>query len=296
MKSLLVDYLRIAFGAATRLPFGALVLLASGGVAVAAPAVSVEPATIHPGDPVLVTVTDATDVPHGKAGGVSLEFYRATGGYQAVFAVPLDVNEDHLLVEIGGGVKPLSIPIQHKKFAESHLVVEEEYADPPKEERAQIEADNRAIAAAYAKSTGAPQFTHAFLRPAGKVTSGFGEWRTFNDGHRAQHLGTDFVAREGSKVAAADDGTVALVRDTFLAGTVVVVAHGGGISSLYFHLSKATVAEGDRVKRGDEIGRAGHTGRTTGPHLHLSIHAGNAMVDPIAFLKLKLAPASEPSS
>jgi len=273
-----------------------LLLLASGSVAVAAPAVSVAPAIVHPGDPVLVTVDDADALPHGKAGGQPLAFYRAAGGYQAVFAVPLDVNEDHLLVEIAGGVKPLSVPIRNKKFAESHLVVEEDYANPPKEDRDQIDADNRAIAAAYAKAAGAPQFAQAFRRPPGAVTSGFGEWRTFNDGHRAQHVGTDFVAREGSKVAAVDDGTVALVRDTFLAGTVVVVAHGGGISSLYFHLSKASVAEGDQVKRGDELGRAGHTGRTTGPHLHLSIHAANGMVDPIAFLKLTLAPATEPAS
>ena len=272
-----------------------VLLLAFTSVAAAAPAVSVAPASIHPGDPVLVTVTDTAAEPHGKVGGQPLVFYRASGGFQAVYAVPLAVDEDHLSIEIGG-VKPLTLPIQHKKFAESHLVVEEEYANPPKEDRELIDADNRAIEVAYKQATGAPQFAQAFRRPAGAITSGFGEWRTFNDGHRAQHLGTDFVAREGSKVPAVDDGTVALVRDTFLAGTVVVVAHGGGISSLYFHLSKTSVAEGDHVSRGDEIGRAGHTGRTTGPHLHISIHAANGMVDPIAFLKLKLAPASEPAS
>lgn len=273
-----------------------ILLLVSTGMAAAAPTVTVAPKAIHPGDPVLVTVTDATAVPHGKAGGQALVFYRAAGGYQAVFAVPLEVNEDHVVVEIAGGVEPIAIPIQNKKFPETRLVVEEDYANPPKKDRERIDADNRAIDRAYAQANGAPQFTRVFLRPPGRVTSVFGEWRTFNDGHRAQHVGVDLTAREGAKVSAIGSGTVALVRDTFLAGTVVVVAHGGGISSLYFHLSKATVSEGEPVKRGEQIGRAGHTGRTTGPHVHLGIHAANGMVDPLAFLRLRLAPKSLPAA
>lgn len=259
-----------------------------GGVAAADPTVTVAPAKVHPGDPVLVTVTGTTDAPRGKAGGAELQFFPAKAGFQAVFAVPLNVNEDHILVEFTAGPKPLSIPIVVKTFPETNVTVEEEYADPPKADRVTIDADNTAIGASYAKATGAPRFAHGFHRPPGTVTSTFGEWRTFNDGHRAQHLGLDFAAREGTPVAAIDDGIVTLVRDTFLAGTVVVIAHGGGISSLYFHLSKASVAEGDKVAQGSKIGLAGHTGRTTGPHVHLSIHVPGGMVDPASFIKLPI--------
>jgi len=168
------------------------------------------------------------------------------------------------------------------------VTVEEDYADPPTADRVTIDADNTAIGASYAKATGAPRFAHGFHRPPGTVTSTFGEWRTFNDGHRAQHLGLDFAAREGSPVAAIDDGIVTLVRDTFLAGTIVVIAPGGGISSLYFHFSKAFVAEGDKVAQGGKIGLVGHTGRTTGPHLHLSFHVPGGMVDPASFIKLPI--------
>ena len=166
------------------------------------------------------------------------------------------------------------MPLADKAFPETSLVVEEELANPSPEDGKLIDADNAAIAASYAKAAGEPQFRHPFRQPAGKVTSTFGEWRTFNDGHRAQHLGLDLAAQEGSKVAAVDDGTVVLVRETFLAGNVVVIAHGGGIASLYFHLQKPTVAEGDHVRQGERIGLAGHTGRTTGPHLHISIRVG----------------------
>lgn len=266
-------------------------LLGTSGLAFAEPTIAVSPGAIHPGDPVLVTVTGTTETPRGKAGGQPLAFFAEKTGYQAVFAAPLAINEDHILVELSGGAKPVSVAVTAKTFPETKLVVEEELANPDKADREKIDADNKAISEAYARGTNAPHFMHAFKRPPGSVTSVFGEWRTFNDGHRAQHLGLDLGAHEGAKVAAIDDGTVVLVRETFLAGNVVVIAHGAGICSLYFHLSKAQVAEGDAVKQGAAIGLAGHTGRTTGPHLHISMHVGDAMVDPAAFFKLAIAPA-----
>ncbi|CAN5570512.1 M23 family metallopeptidase [soil metagenome] len=267
-------------------------LVGTSGTAFAAPAIKVSPAAIHAGDPVVVTVTGATEAPQGKAGGQPLAFFASKTGYQAVFAAPLAINEDHVLVELVGGAKPVSVAVTAKTFPETKLVVEEELANPDKADRDKIDADNKAIIESYAKANGAPQFTRAFKRPPGSVTSVFGEWRTFNDGHRAQHLGLDLGAAEGAKVIAVDAGTVVLVRDTFLAGNVVVVAHGGGICSLYFHLSKPSVAEGDVLKQGGAIGLAGHTGRTTGPHLHISMHVDGGMVDPAAFFKLAIAPAT----
>jgi murein DD-endopeptidase MepM/ murein hydrolase activator NlpD len=269
------------------------VVIAIASTASAEPSATIEPRRVHPGDAMLVSVTNVVEPPRGKAGGRPLVFFRARDGYQAVVAVPLQVNEDHILVELAGGPKPISVPLLHKQFGESKLVVEEELADPSNEDRVVIGDDNRAIGEAYAKSGGAPQFARAFRRPPGATTSPFGEWRTFNDRHRAQHLGLDLAAHEGAKVATINAGTVSLVRDTFLSGTVVVIAHGGGISSLYFHLSKASVREGDVVRQGDEIGRAGHTGRTTGPHVHLSIHVPGGMVDPDGFFKLEITPSMQ---
>ena len=245
------------------------------------------PAHASPGDPVVVKVTGAA-MPKGKAGGQPLQFFAAKDGYEAVFAVPLDINEDHVLVEVTNGDKPLSVAVDKKTFPESKVIVEEEMANPPAADRKLIDADNAAMGTVYALADGPIQFSHAFKRPPGSVTSTFGELRTFNDGHRSQHLGTDFGVSEGAKVGAITDGTVTLVRSTFLAGNVVIVGHGGGISSLYFHLSKPLVAVGDKVKAGQPIGLAGHTGRTTGPHLHLSVRVPGALVDPVAFLKLAI--------
>src|SRR3569623_1412921 len=239
-----------------------VLVCALAGVASAKPVVTISPKSVHPGDPVQVSVTGVDEAPSAKAGGQPLAFFAARRGFQAVFA---------------------------KKFGETKRVVEEEYANPSPEDGKLIDADNAAITASYKDAGGDAQFEHAFRPPHGAVTGKFGEWRTFQDGHRAQHLGLDLDEAEGSKVAAVDDGTVVLVRETFLAGNVVVIAHGAGIASMYFHLQKATVAEGDHVRQGERIGLVGHTGRTTGPHLHVGIRVHGGLVDPQTFFKLPMS-------
>ncbi|MBV8757594.1 MAG: M23 family metallopeptidase [Deltaproteobacteria bacterium] len=266
-----------------------LLLCALTSVAAAKPVVTISPKTVHPGDPVLVTVTGVDEAPVAKAGGQPLAFFAARQGFQAVFAVPLNIDEDHVMLEVKGDDKPTSIPVLAKKFRETKLVVEDEYANPTADDGKLIDADNGAIGATYAKAAGEPLFHHAFRQPRGAITGYFGEWRTFQDGHRAQHLGLDLDETEGSAVAAVNDGTVVLVRETFLAGNVVVIAHGAGIASMYFHLQKATVAEGDHVRQGERVGLVGHTGRTTGPHLHVGIRVHGGLVDPQTFFKLPLS-------
>jgi murein DD-endopeptidase MepM/ murein hydrolase activator NlpD len=270
----------------------ASLVLCASSLAFAETKVTVTPKSARPGDPVLVTVTGAKELPKGDAGGEKLQFFRAKTGYQALFAVPLVKKEDSISVEIDGAKQPARVEVRTVTFPEAKVVVEEEYANPPAEERTRIDADNKTIIAALTKSDGTePQFTTAFRRPRGEVTSMFGEWRTFNDGHRSQHLGMDVFAKEGARVNAANAGTVTLVADTFLAGNVVVVSHGTGIATAYFHLSSADVAEGDVVKAGDAIGKAGKTGRATGPHLHIAVRVPGGFVDPASFFRLKLAPA-----
>lgn len=269
-----------------------LILLGAAGSAAAETKVTVSPKTVHGGQSVLVTVTGTKDEPKGTASGTPLVFFRARTGYQAVFAVPLEAKPEPISIEIESAVHPATVKVTTATFPETSVIVEEEMANPPKAERDRIDADNAAIIAAVAKAKGEPQFSTAFRRPPGAVTSVYGEWRTFNDGHRSQHLGLDLFAREGSKVAAVNAGTVVLVRDCFLAGNIVVVAHGAGIATAYYHLSKTSVAEGDHVARGAVLGLAGNTGRTTGPHLHITVRVPGGFVDPVGFFKLPVAPAA----
>ena len=260
--------------------------------AAAAPRVTVQPKVVHRGDPVLITVAGARgEAPTGTAAGTQLQFFKTNAGtYQALVAVPLDAPADEITVDVRGANEVI-VPLRAKNFPETDLVVDDELANPDGPNRTEIAADNKAILEAM-RTKLEPQWRLAFKRPPGGVSSPFGVWRTFNEGHKSQHLGMDTFAKEGDAVRAANAGTVTLVRDTFLAGTVVVVSHGAGIATGYYHLSSTDVAEGDVVDRGAIVGRAGQTGRATGPHLHISVRTPGGFVDPAAFFKLKIgAPA-----
>jgi murein DD-endopeptidase MepM/ murein hydrolase activator NlpD len=118
----------------------------------------------------------------------------------------------------------------------------------------------------------------------GFLASGFGvRLSPFTD-TKVFHQGLDIGAVKGSPARAAAAGKV--VRSGFesLYGNLVVIDHGNGYRTLYAHLSERLVAEGDVVQRGDEIGKVGETGRTTGPHLHYEVHVNGLPVNPIRFL------------
>lgn len=264
--------------------------LLTSTVALAEPQLTLEPKLARPGDAVLVTVRGTKAPPKGTAAGDALQFFRARAGYQAVFAVPLDAKPEPIAISVAG--EKATVDVRATTFPEATVVVDEEYANPPPAERKRIDDDNRTTLAAMREGQGAPQFTAPFRRPRSKVTSQFGEWRTFNDGHRSQHLGMDVSAREGTPVRAINAGTVALVTETFLGGNIVVVTHGAGIASAYFHLSAMDVETGDTVKAGEVIGKAGKTGRATGSHIHLAVYVPGGLVDPASFFRLKLAPAA----
>jgi murein DD-endopeptidase MepM/ murein hydrolase activator NlpD len=266
------------------------VLPGASGSAGAESSVAVAPETVKPGDPVLVTVTGADAAPKGKVGGAALQFFAVRDGHQAVFAVPLEREPGPLKIALRG-LPAAQVEVLAHEFPAADVVVPDEYANPTPEARKRIDKDNKAIRKSFAKATGEAQFHRGFRPPApGRSTSPFGELRTFNSVAKSRHLGLDVAARSGAAVKAVNDGTVVLVRDCFLPGNVVVVSHGAGIASAYFHLRETSVAEGDVIERGAAVGKAGETGRATGPHVHLSVWVPGGFVDPAAFLRLSLGP------
>src|SRR5688572_11096786 len=98
-----------------------------------------------------------------------------------------------------------------------------------------------------------------------------------------RHAGIDITARRGAPVTAPAAGMVVDVGDYVLSGRTVLVDHGQGAVSAYFHLDTATVAKGDLVRPGQRIGRVGATGLATGPHLHYALYLHGKDVDPVAF-------------
>jgi len=103
---------------------------------------------------------------------------------------------------------------------------------------------------------------------------------------RSRHYGVDFAGQWGAPVHATNRGVVALVADLYYSGTTVLIDHGAGLVTGYFHLSRVFVVPGDTVERGQVIGHVGATGRVTRPHLHWWGTYGEITVDPLDLLRL----------
>jgi len=125
------------------------------------------------------------------------------------------------------------------------------------------------------------------------LSSGYGSPRTLPDGQQYYHTGTDLRAGEGAEVKASQDGEVVFAAPLIVTGNMVMIYHGSGVYSKYMHLSKIDVNVGDKVKKGQHIGEAGHTGRVTGPHLHWEIVWQGNPANPHHFLQA-MAPTCDP--
>ena len=119
----------------------------------------------------------------------------------------------------------------------------------------------------------------------GRRTSGFGRYRTYSDGKRSYHSGTDIAQVTGTPVAAAAPGVVRQAGWEHIFGNVVIVDHGQGVSTSYNHLSAVGVAVGDVVAAGDVVGEVGSTGQSTGPHLHWGLVVDGVAVDATEWLE-----------
>ncbi|MFT6154149.1 MAG: murein DD-endopeptidase MepM/ murein hydrolase activator NlpD [Crocinitomicaceae bacterium] len=126
----------------------------------------------------------------------------------------------------------------------------------------------------------------AMLKPVdGPYSSPFGLKRFFNNEPRNPHSGLDIAAPTGTPIKAPAGGKVVLTGNFFFNGNVVYVDHGQGVISMFCHLSKIDVADGDLLKKGDILGKVGATGRVTGPHLHWSLSLNNTRIDPMLMLE-----------
>lgn len=123
-------------------------------------------------------------------------------------------------------------------------------------------------------------------------TAGFGDRRTYRyeDGKVdvSIHNGVDFGAPEGTAVVASGSGTVMMARARIVTGLTVVIEHLPGVYSLYYHLARILVREGQRVAAGEVLGTVGSTGLATGPHLHWELRSGGVAIDPDTVIEVPL--------
>jgi murein DD-endopeptidase MepM/ murein hydrolase activator NlpD len=183
--------------------------------------------------------------------------------------------------------KQIEVRIKAKAFKKESFNVAPGFDQMTAEALAEIRRERAVFARAFATTSAERFWDMPFVRPVPQEASAssFGFRRIINGVPRAPHSGTDLSAPAGTEVIATNHGRVVLIGNFFFAGGSVVLDHGGGLYTMYFHLSEFKVEEGAMVRKGEVIALSGMTGRVTGAHLHWGARANGARVDPLQLIE-----------
>ncbi|MBI4869953.1 MAG: M23 family metallopeptidase [Candidatus Riflebacteria bacterium] len=256
----------------------------------------------RPGEILVVGVRGCRGVERleGRFLNRSLSFARSEeGDFEALAGIDLEDKPGFhrvtvYLVSSEGETTLLRKDVEVKpgQFAVDRLTVGENMIEFDEEAEDRIREEQRRMEQALAGRT-PRQFGTRFALPVqGQVSSSFGRRRMFNGKLKAPHSGTDLKAPLDTVVRAPAEGTVVLAESQYLPGNVVILDHGCGVLTGYFHLKESRVEPGQVVRPGEPIGFVGMTGRVTGPHLHWMCRVGGARVDPMHLGRLRLAAPS----
>ncbi len=180
------------------------------------------------------------------------------------------------------------LQIKDAKYKKEKIQVQKSKVNPKsKEVKRRIAKEYKKAMDIYGYASPRSYIKNSFIVPMeSKITSDFGKARVYNNELNGYHSGTDFRAKIGTPIIASNDGKIVLVQDRFYSGNSVIIDHGQGIYTCYYHMSEFTVKKNEMVKRGQVIGLSGDTGRITGPHLHFSARVGGLQVDPLQLIEL----------
>ncbi|KFE64733.1 M23 family metallopeptidase [Hyalangium minutum] len=285
------------------LPFALLALGLVAFGAQAQPSLSVQPGTAKPGDPVLVAVRGVEGMPSGTLAGRPLQFFETSGAWLALSGLPVEQSLGTVAVKVTaprpaqGKALELAgtLDVVEPGYPERQLKVAGKYVKPPASVKARMAEDRAAFAAAFAQPFASPLFTENFAWPRqDRITAPYGDRRSFNGKLQSQHFGVDIDGNTGDSIFAANEGTVVMVRDCYSSGGTVIVHHGAGLYTTYFHMSRMDVKTGAKVQQGQKLGLVGKTGRVTGPHLHWGVKLDGLWVDGLSLLKLDFFGKPEP--
>jgi murein DD-endopeptidase MepM/ murein hydrolase activator NlpD len=159
--------------------------------------------------------------------------------------------------------------------------LEPKMVTPPAAVTQRIKQDNVNVANARSANSDLDALFTRFEWPAkGPITGVYGSQRVLNGVPKWPHYGVDVGAPTGTPVYAPVDGVVTMADDLYYSGNTLILDHGMRVFSTFLHLDSMTVNVGDVVKKGEQIGTIGETGRATGPHLDWRINLGKMRLDP----------------
>lgn len=250
--------------------------------------------SIRPGELVVLTITTAEPAAGVRARGFNRDFLPYSidpRTWRVLIGIDLAVKPGTYPVQIEAGDDPAvtratyRLVVKTRRFPTRTLRVDEAFVSPPPDVLERIEREARALTQVWEAPASARLWDGPFVRPVpDAANSAFGTRSVFNGQARDPHSGADFGSPAGTPVRAPNAGRVVLAGARYFTGNTVVIDHGLKVFSLLAHLSEINVTEGSLVNAGDVIGRVGATGRVTGPHLHWSVRANGARVDPLSLL------------
>ena len=242
-----------------------------------------------PGGVARLALGPAPERPVVHAGDIPALVLGDAHSWTAIVGIPLSapVGEAHVAVQAtpSAPARQLAYRVAAKRYSEQRLTVSPRTVDLAPEDLARHErerAHQQQIMASF--STPLPEQLLMQQPVPGRRSSSFGLRRVFNGQARNPHSGMDIAAATGTPVVTPLAGQVIDVGDYFFNGGTVWLDHGGGLLTLYCHLSRVDCQVGDRLRTGDAFCKVGATGRVTGPHLHWGVMLNRTMVDPALFL------------
>lgn len=236
----------------------------------------IRPYPIQQGSTVAIYVENLLEgLPSGKFAGQTLHFFPNGDGYSALVGIDAFTEPGIYELELAGSGnrpwRPMTQPlsIADANYSYQPIVLGEEYNELLAPE---VRANEDAfLSTIYTQFTDEQSWDGLFQYPVTTtiVTGPYGDARSYNGGPiENYHTGVDFSGAIGTPILAPANGTIVFTGPLELRGNAVIIDHGLGVMSAYFHLSEVFVTDGEAVTAGQAIGAGGSTGLSTGPHLH----------------------------
>ena len=253
--------------------------------------VEAEPRAVVQGHTTVAKVRlDGAVAVRGTLAGVALPFVRDGGGWSSFAGVPVPTAPGPLALRVEADladgrtvVTHAALTVLDARYPREQINLSQDVRDRLANNREAIEKERALVNAIWPQVTTERLWNGRFIMPAeGRISSHFGTLRSYDGGpYDSFHEGVDIANATGTPIVAPARGRVVLAEpDLVVRGGAVILDHGLGVHSGFWHQSAVLVRVGDIVEQGQIIGRIGAKGMVTGPHLHWDVRIGSTNVDP----------------
>ncbi|MGD8795278.1 MAG: peptidoglycan DD-metalloendopeptidase family protein [Thiohalophilus sp.] len=209
--------------------------------------------------------------------------------WEAVVGIPLTAKAGIQQIKVNTGQRSYhkEFRVYDKEYETTHITISNKrMVSPTKEDIQRHYREKKQIIAAIHSWSERQYVDTAFVTPVeGRFSSPFGLKRIYNNQDRIRrHTGLDIAAPVGTPIIAPASGTIIRTGNYFFTGNTVFIDHGRGLVTMYCHLNKIDVKEGQHVNQSQKLGEVGMTGRVSGPHLHWAVFLNQFKVNPTLFM------------